>query len=73
MYTIKYIDTGINISSEHAAYLSALYDIGSIAGGIAAGLISDRTGKSASTCAAMLIAAIPMVIYISYSSCLGCV
>ena len=41
--------------------LSTLFDVGGIAGGIAAGLVSDATGKSASTCAIMLVAAIPSV------------
>merc|ERR1712113_965419 len=39
--------------------LSTLFDVGGILGGIAAGLMSDISGKPASTCAVMLIAAIP--------------
>ena len=50
-----------NVTPDVAAYLSTLFDVGGIAGGIAAGLISDTTGKSASTCAIMLVAAIPSV------------
>ena len=49
------------MTPEDAAYLSTLFDVGGILGGIAAGLISDTTGKSASTCALMLVAAIPTV------------
>ena len=52
---------GIDVSSEAAAYLSTLFDVGGIVGGILAGLFSDYTGKSATTCAVMLILAIPMV------------
>jgi OPA family glycerol-3-phosphate transporter-like MFS transporter 1/2 len=52
---------GINIKSEDAAYFSILFDIGGIIGGILAGLATDYTGKSATTCAVMLIAAIPAV------------
>lgn len=52
---------GNNVSSESAAYLSTLFDMGGIVGGILAGLISDYTGKSASTCALMLVTAVPMV------------
>lgn len=52
---------GKDITSENAAYLSTLFDVGGIAGGILAGLASDFTGKSATTCAIMLITAIPMV------------
>ena len=50
-----------DVTPNIAAYLSTLFDVGGIAGGIAAGLISDTTGKSASTCAIMLVAAIPSV------------
>lgn len=53
--------SGENISPSDAAFLSTLFDVGGIIGGIMAGLITDYTGKSASTCAAMLVAAIPMV------------
>lgn len=49
------------MTAEDAAYLSTLFDVGGIVGGIMAGFISDTTGKSASTCAVMLVAAIPMV------------
>lgn len=49
------------MTSEQAAYFSILFDFGGIIGGIVAGIASDYTGKSASTCAVMLIAAIPMV------------
>ena len=53
--------SGPDVTPNVAAYLSTLFDVGGIAGGIAAGLISDTTGKSASTCAVMLVAAIPSV------------
>jgi OPA family glycerol-3-phosphate transporter-like MFS transporter 1/2 len=51
----------VDVSSEDAAYMSTLFDMGGIAGGILAGVVSDYTGRSASTCAVMLIAAIPTV------------
>merc|ERR1719245_1279325 len=58
-----------NVTPDTAAYLSTLFDVGGIAGGIAAGLISDSTGKSASTCAIMLVAAIPSLLaYESYGT-----
>ena len=47
------------VTSEDAAYFSTLFDIGGIAGGILAGIATDYTGKSASVCAIMLVAAIP--------------
>merc|ERR1712038_1923962 len=53
------MDTAHNATSEDAAYFSTLFDIGGIVGGILAGIATDYTGKSASVCALMLIAAIP--------------
>ena len=53
--------SGVHINSEDAAYFSILFDIGGIIGGIVAGLATDYTGKSATTCAVMLIGAIPVV------------
>jgi OPA family glycerol-3-phosphate transporter-like MFS transporter 1/2 len=38
-----------------------LFDVGGIVGGIVAGLASDYSGKSATTCAVMIILAIPAV------------
>ncbi len=49
------------ISIPQAASLSTLFDYGGILGGIAAGLITDRTGMSAATCSVMLIVAIPLL------------
>ena len=49
----------LQATSEDAAYFSTLFDIGGIVGGILAGIATDYTGKSASVCALMLIAAIP--------------
>ena len=46
-------------TSEDAAYFATLFDIGGIMGGIIAGIATDYSGKSASVCAIMLIAAIP--------------
>lgn len=44
-----------------SADVSTLFDVGGIIGAIAAGVISDYTEMSATTCAGMLIIAIPMV------------
>lgn len=46
---------------EKAAYLSTFFDVGGIVGGIAAGVISDRTGGHASICLVMLCLAAPMM------------
>jgi len=49
------------LGPAQAASLSTLFDYGGILGGIAAGLIADRTGMSATTCSLMLILAIPLL------------
>lgn len=61
--------SGKNVDPTFAAYFSTLFDVGGILGGILAGLATDLTGKSATTCAVMLIGAIPMVNrrYLTYS------
>ena len=54
-----FVITGIDAST--AGYLSTLFDVGGIIGGILAGFATDRTGKPAMICAIMLIIAIPSV------------
>lgn len=44
-----------------SADLSVLFDVGGIIGAIVAGVISDHTGMSATTCVGMLTLAGPMV------------
>jgi len=44
-----------------SANLGTLFDVGSIVGGILAGLLSDVTGMSAITCSVMLLIAVPLV------------
>lgn len=48
-------------SPSESADLSTLFDVGGIAGAIAAGVLSDWSGMSAVTCAVMLVLAIPAV------------
>ena len=49
------------LSPAESAQLSTLFDVGGIFGAIVAGGISDYSGMSATTCAGMLLLAIPMV------------
>lgn len=49
------------LSAAHSADVSTLFDVGGIAGAIAAGIISDYSGMSATTCVGMLAVAAPMV------------
>jgi len=48
-----------HVDAEESAVLSTIFDVGGIIGGIFAGFISDKTGNPATTCAVMLITAIP--------------
>ncbi|XP_037795212.1 glucose-6-phosphate exchanger SLC37A2-like isoform X2 [Penaeus monodon] len=57
----NYILNNTPYSPEASANLSTFFDVGGIAGGILAGVLSDKTGMSASTCIVMLIVAIPMM------------
>uniref|UniRef100_A0A672I5Y0 Major facilitator superfamily (MFS) profile domain-containing protein n=1 Tax=Salarias fasciatus TaxID=181472 RepID=A0A672I5Y0_SALFA len=47
--------------TKTAGDLSTLFDVGGIVGGVLAGVISDKLGKRASTCAVMLLLAAPTV------------
>ena len=49
------------MTSQDAANLSVLFDVGGVIGSILAGLASDFTRKPATVCFVMLVAAIPMV------------
>lgn len=49
------------LTPAQSANLSTLFDVGGILGGIIAGVISDYSGMSATTCAGMLTVAVPMV------------
>ncbi|XP_015184527.1 PREDICTED: sugar phosphate exchanger 2 isoform X1 [Polistes dominula] len=54
-----YIAVSSTYSTTLSAYLSALFDVGGIAGAIIAGVLSDYSGMSALTCSIMLGLAIP--------------
>lgn len=49
------------MSPTLSADLSTLFDVGGILGAIAAGVISDYSGMSATTCVGMLTLAAPLV------------
>jgi len=60
----NYIHSTSGVNAGQSAVLSTVFDLGGILGGSLAGLASDRSGKPASVCGAMLVAAIPsMFIY----------
>lgn len=49
------------MGAKYSADLSTLFDVGGIVGAIAAGVISDTSGMSATTCVGMLFAAAPVM------------
>ncbi|CAF90841.1 unnamed protein product, partial [Tetraodon nigroviridis] len=53
--------TTAHLDAKKAGDLSTLFDVGGIVGGILAGVVSDKSGKRASTCAVMLLLAAPTV------------
>ncbi|KAF8567972.1 hypothetical protein P879_08431 [Paragonimus westermani] len=57
----NYISEAGSFNPTDAADLSAIFDLGGIAGGILAGVISDRTAASATVCSVMLILGVPML------------
>ncbi|XP_043670631.1 glucose-6-phosphate exchanger SLC37A2 isoform X1 [Vespula pensylvanica] len=61
-----YIAVSSTYSTTLSAYLSALFDVGGIAGAIVAGILSDYSGMSALTCAVMLGFAIPTLFIYDY-------
>ncbi|XP_012280932.1 glucose-6-phosphate exchanger SLC37A2 isoform X2 [Orussus abietinus] len=69
----KYITASTKYSATLSADLSTLFDVGGIAGAIAAGVFSDYSGMSALTCAIMLLLAVPTLFIYDYigSSSLG--
>ncbi|KAL6101075.1 slc37a1 [Pungitius sinensis] len=54
-----YITKTAHLDAKKAGDLSTLFDVGGIVGGILAGVISDKLGMRATTCAVMLLLAAP--------------
>ncbi|XP_033190429.1 major facilitator superfamily transporter 16 isoform X1 [Bombus vancouverensis nearcticus] len=66
-----YIAASTTYSTTLSADLSTLFDVGGIMGAIAAGVLSDYSGKSALTCAVMLGFAVPMLFLYDYIGSTG--
>ncbi|KAJ8379157.1 hypothetical protein AAFF_G00230690 [Aldrovandia affinis] len=66
-----YITKAAHLDAKRAGDLSTLFDVGGIVGGILAGVISDKLGKRATTCAVMLLLAAPTLYVFSMISELG--
>lgn len=57
----NYIHSTANVDASSAAFLSTIFDYGGILGGILAGIVTDKTGMSATTSSVMLLIAIPLM------------
>ncbi|KAM7345775.1 major facilitator superfamily transporter 16 isoform 1-T2 [Cochliomyia hominivorax] len=57
-----YIQSSSTLSPSLSADLSILFDVGGIFGAIVAGMVSDWSGMSATTCAVMLFLAAPVLL-----------
>ncbi|XP_028993088.1 glucose-6-phosphate exchanger SLC37A1 isoform X2 [Betta splendens] len=66
-----YITKAAHLDAKKAGDLSTLFDVGGIVGGIFAGVISDKLGKRATTCAVMLLLAAPTLYGFSMISQFG--
>lgn len=62
MFFFLLIRHSATLGPEDSAKLATLFDVGGIFGGILAGMISDYSERSASTCSIMLALAIPMLL-----------
>lgn len=66
-----YITKAAHLNAKKAGNLSTLFDVGGIVGGILAGVVSDKLGKRATTCAVMLLLAAPTLYGFSMMSQFG--
>uniref|UniRef100_A0A3P9H706 Solute carrier family 37 member 1 n=1 Tax=Oryzias latipes TaxID=8090 RepID=A0A3P9H706_ORYLA len=66
-----YITKAAHLDAKRAGDLSTLFDVGGIVGGVLAGVISDKLGKRATTCAVMLLLAAPTLYGFSMISQFG--
>ncbi|XP_008326005.1 glucose-6-phosphate exchanger SLC37A1 isoform X1 [Cynoglossus semilaevis] len=66
-----YITKAAHLDAKRAGDLSTLFDVGGIIGAVLAGVVSDKQGKRATTCAVMLLLAAPTLYVFSMISELG--
>ncbi|KAK3926511.1 Glucose-6-phosphate exchanger SLC37A2 [Frankliniella fusca] len=65
----KYIQSTTGLSPKGSADFSNLFDFGGIIGGILAGVLSDYTGMSATTCSGMFVLTVPVLfVYQAYGT-----
>ena len=58
-----YISSTSGLDARSSAKLSTFFDVGGILGGVIAGVMSDQSGMSATTCAVMLVLAVPVMFF----------
>jgi len=68
LYWGPYYLSSIGFSSASAGYLCSFFDVGGVAGGIVAGLLSDLTGSSAAVAFVFQLCGIPAMAYYYYST-----
>ncbi|XP_049541016.1 glucose-6-phosphate exchanger SLC37A2 isoform X1 [Anopheles darlingi] len=61
-----YIQSSSSMGPELSAHVSTVFDIGGIIGAIAAGMMSDASGKPATTCTTMMVIAAPLLLVYRY-------
>ncbi|XP_072300281.1 glucose-6-phosphate exchanger SLC37A1 [Eucyclogobius newberryi] len=66
-----YMTKAAHLDAKRAGDLSTLFDVGGIVGGVLAGVVSDKLGMRASTCAVMLLLAAPTLYGFSMISQFG--
>ncbi|KAK7938927.1 hypothetical protein WMY93_002253 [Mugilogobius chulae] len=66
-----YMTKAAHLDAKRAGDLSTLFDVGGIIGGVLAGVVSDKLGMRATTCAVMLLLAAPTLYGFSMISKFG--
>ena len=62
----NYINDTSSLDASSSANLSTVFDVGGILGAVLAGLISDWSGMSATTCTVMFLSSVPSMILYQY-------